>query len=247
MTEANKAGCAELRVRLCCVQSVKEQKDERLRRPRNEHRVHVAELCRTRWVRLRQNRSLVWIAGLFFAFSLLSLLANQPELLRADIALTRFVQCGENPLLTSLAIGLTLLGSGGGLAICAAPTLLWLLITRRPVAAILTVAAISGHLLNLGIKALIHRPRPQANVVDVLLPAGGTSFPPGHVMTAVMFFGFLGILCYTSTQSRSLRRFRTGYARRYRRAYRLVTRLHRRALLLGCGRRVDGGDVLFVL
>ena len=45
------------------------------------------------------------------------------------------------------------------------------------------------------IKAFIRRPRPLPPEVRVVVaPLGGTSFPSGHVLTYVAFYGFLGFL-----------------------------------------------------
>ena len=49
--------------------------------------------------------------------------------------------------------------------------------------------------MSTGIKAFIRRPRPLPPEVQVVVaPLGGTSFPSGHVLTYVPFYGFLGFL-----------------------------------------------------
>jgi membrane-associated phospholipid phosphatase len=49
--------------------------------------------------------------------------------------------------------------------------------------------------ISTGIKAVVRRPRPLPPEVDVVIaPLGGTSFPSGHVLTYVGFYGFLGFL-----------------------------------------------------
>jgi undecaprenyl-diphosphatase len=69
----------------------------------------------------------------------------------------------------------------------------WLARGRR--AAAFQLAAWGGAALSTGLKALIRRPRPLPPEVRVVVaPLGGTSFPSGHVLTYVPFYGFLGFL-----------------------------------------------------
>jgi undecaprenyl-diphosphatase len=69
----------------------------------------------------------------------------------------------------------------------------WLAGHRR--AAAFQALAWGGATLSTAIKAAIRRPRPVPPQVRVVLaPLGGTSFPSGHVLTYVGFYGFLGFL-----------------------------------------------------
>ena len=70
----------------------------------------------------------------------------------------------------------------------------WWLAGRRRAAAFQAMAW-GGAALSTGIKAAIRRPRPMPPQVQVVVaPLGGTSFPSGHVLTYVGFYGFLGFL-----------------------------------------------------
>lgn len=67
--------------------------------------------------------------------------------------------------------------------------------TGRRRAAAFQLASWGGAALSTGIKAFIQRPRPLPPEVRVVVaPLGGTSFPSGHVLTYVPFYGFLGFL-----------------------------------------------------
>jgi membrane-associated phospholipid phosphatase len=67
--------------------------------------------------------------------------------------------------------------------------------TGRRRAAAFQLAAWGGAALSTTIKAFIQRPRPLPPEVRVVVaPLGGTSFPSGHVLTYVPFYGFLGFL-----------------------------------------------------
>ncbi len=69
------------------------------------------------------------------------------------------------------------------------------LATRGRRAAAFQLAAWGGAAISTVLKALIRRPRPLPPKVRVVVaPLGGTSFPSGHVLTYVAFYGFLGFL-----------------------------------------------------
>jgi membrane-associated phospholipid phosphatase len=70
----------------------------------------------------------------------------------------------------------------------------WWLSGRRRVAAF-QLLAWGGALLSTVIKSFMRRPRPLPPEVRVVVaPLGGTSFPSGHVLTYVAFYGMLGFL-----------------------------------------------------
>lgn len=59
------------------------------------------------------------------------------------------------------------------------------------------VAAVFSTAINLLVKELIQRPRPTAAVVNVFGILNSYSFPSGHVMFYVGFFGFIGFLAFS--------------------------------------------------
>ena len=59
------------------------------------------------------------------------------------------------------------------------------------------VAALLPPLINVLVKGLIQRPRPTVDLVQVLKILDSYSFPSGHVMFYVGFYGFLWFLAYT--------------------------------------------------
>ncbi len=73
----------------------------------------------------------------------------------------------------------------------------WLM-TGQPVTALFQGLAWGGATLSTVLKALVRRPRPLPPAVQVVVaPLGGTSFPSGHVLTYVVFYGFLAYLIAT--------------------------------------------------
>jgi membrane-associated phospholipid phosphatase len=73
--------------------------------------------------------------------------------------------------------------------------LLFLLFKRKKEALFVILTALSS-LISLGIKILVNRPRPTDNIVKILVKTTEKSFPSGHVLFYVVFFGFLTVLMY---------------------------------------------------
>jgi membrane-associated phospholipid phosphatase len=63
------------------------------------------------------------------------------------------------------------------------------------------------NLFNIWLRELTGRPRPTADLVDVLIGYGGvqgTSFPSGHALHVVLFYGFLMYLASLYMSNRPL-------------------------------------------
>jgi membrane-associated phospholipid phosphatase len=112
-----------------------------------------------------------------------------------DLAMTIRLQAWQHPALAELMR----LASWPGFPpqsrlIPPAIMLAWWASGRRRAAAF-QLASWGGAALSTGIKGFIQRPRPLPPEVRVVVaPLGGTSFPSGHVLTYVAFYGFLGFL-----------------------------------------------------
>ena len=91
---------------------------------------------------------------------------------------------------------MAVVGLGGALGLA-------LLATR--LGAIWLVMALVATLSNRGIKFLVDRPRPSADLVDVSEDASGFSFPSGHVTAAVVLYGFIFYLATILIPFRPLR------------------------------------------
>lgn len=76
---------------------------------------------------------------------------------------------------------------------------LWLVRKRNNLDAILLVVAVGGGaLINLLLKLLFGRPRP--SFIDMFYEEIGFSFPSGHAMLSVLFFGVLAYLVWRHSQ-----------------------------------------------
>jgi membrane-associated phospholipid phosphatase len=92
--------------------------------------------------------------------------------------------------------GVSLLGNVPSLfraMVCLTAVLFWVFRHRLEAVSILLVFELSIH-VNTLMKMLVNRPRPTAMTVKVIELAGGTSFPSGHVMSYVAFWGWLFVL-----------------------------------------------------
>jgi membrane-associated phospholipid phosphatase len=82
---------------------------------------------------------------------------------------------------------------------------MWLLSGRRA-AAVSQTLAWGAAVVSTGLKGVTRRPRPLPPAVQVVVaPLGGTSFPSGHVLTYVGFYGFTAHLISVEVQDPLLR------------------------------------------
>ena len=110
-----------------------------------------------------------------------------------DVAITRDFQANQSPWLRYTMIAVSYIGNvmilSVGLVVLAA-ILFWILDLRLEAILIVVVYATSG-ILNGLIKLIVARPRPSASLVEIIQASSGNSFPSGHVMSYVAFWGLL--------------------------------------------------------
>lgn len=132
----------------------------------------------------------VWAAILAGSIAL-TVLAGASDRLPGDLDLLRRAQEPPVPgmplsrfvrLITTTQVVLAL-----GAALVAA---LWLG-RRQRLAALLALGLIVLPILQTGLKEIVDRPRPPAELVDLWAGFSSDSFPSGHVMSGVFFYGFL--------------------------------------------------------
>jgi undecaprenyl-diphosphatase len=173
----------------------------------------AARRFRHHLARIRENRAIVFLAMLSVAFLTLSLAARSPELLHLDRAVTQALQRGRTAWLDQAAVGCTFLGNGATLVGAGLIAAFLLLASGRPWAALLCAATLLGLPLNMWIKELVGRVRPDETLVSVVLPAVGLSFPSGHAMVSVLFYGYLALMAWIHIRHARWRRTWTfGFA-----------------------------------
>lgn len=126
-------------------------------------------------------------------FGLLAFWVHIHPVLPIDIAITREFQENQAPWLRYTMIVVSYLGSNFplfSLLIILTAVIFWTLRLRLEAIMVVGLSIVSS-LLNTLIKLLVARPRPTASLVEVIQVASGQSFPSGHVMSYLAYFGLL--------------------------------------------------------
>jgi membrane-associated phospholipid phosphatase len=150
------------------------------------------------------------VIGLFMVGSLLGLLVNSGILLvlikwhdelseawlvTVDQMVQERLHQMASPVLTQIMLAFTTLGDILGLLIVALCCSLGLLLWKRWYAAGSLLIAIGGAVvLNQVAKWIFHRPRP--TVAWALVQEDGFSFPSGHAMMSLVFYGMMAYLLF---------------------------------------------------
>jgi membrane-associated phospholipid phosphatase len=132
------------------------------------------------------------------AFGILVVLASLFNYFPVDLSITRAVQTINVAWFASLMWWVSLIGYAPQIYVLVAAIAVLLFVVGLRWEAVTALAAASGG-AGLGelIKIAVHRPRPGANLVNVLQQLNSYSFPSGHVLTYTAFFGFLFFLGFT--------------------------------------------------
>ncbi len=148
----------------------------------------------------------------FAVFVLLSILIARDATHGFDLMMLEALRGGEPGLLTGpgwlpeTARDLTALGGTPMLVVMAVIAGSWLILIRRPGAALFyTGALIGGSALSNSMKALIGRIRPDE--LYQAAPVLGHSFPSGHALLSTVGWVVLALLLMQTQQSRSARGF----------------------------------------
>jgi undecaprenyl-diphosphatase len=162
---------------------------------------------------LRRHRAKIFQAYVLIAllgFFVLAFLANTSPYLGIDLEFSRELQ-SETPLWFGyLLLAVSWLGYTIQSIVMISIVVITLgLLGLRWEALTLMLASIFCGALNYIIKLFIRRPRPSEDLVDVVQSLNSYSFPSGHPMFYVVFFGFLLFLVFTLLQ-RSWKRLLLG-------------------------------------
>ncbi len=110
-----------------------------------------------------------------------------------DVAILQWLHGQQRPLLTSMMLEMTYLGTGTVVIVVVGVTALFLWHTEHKHSARLLLAATIGNiLLNGALKLVYHRPRP--TVFAWQTTAVSSSFPSGHAMSATVVYGTVAYL-----------------------------------------------------
>ncbi len=132
------------------------------------------------------------------AFGVLTFFVKTVHSFPIDLVITEGIQSISFPPFGSLMIAISWLGFFPQSVIATMLIIVIILffgLQWEAMSAIL--AAVLATAVNLMVKDLIQRPRPTTSLVHVMARLTDFSFPSGHVMYYVGFFGFIGYLAFT--------------------------------------------------
>ena len=146
------------------------------------------------------------------AFVALAYLASLRPYFPWDVAIAQALQSYQVAWFAALMRGLSWLGFAPQVIIISAAVVLLLLLAGYRWEGLVAAIAASGTMaLNEAVKDLVRRPRPEPALVHVLRPLGSYSFPSGHVMFFIGFFGFLFFLALAILRPGWLRRLMLAF------------------------------------
>ncbi len=148
----------------------------------------------------------VTLVAILVAFVLLAVLVKTLPPFPIDLGITQLLQTIRFPLLAEFMYVISWPGFGPQAGIITAFGLLTLYsLGLRWEATTALIAALLSELIDILVKDVIQRPRPPAALVAVVGTPDGYSFPSGHVMFYLGFFGFLWFLSFTLLKPSHLR------------------------------------------
>jgi membrane-associated phospholipid phosphatase len=125
-------------------------------------------------------------------FGLLAVFVHIHPILPLDVAITHSFQQNQAPWLRITMLVISYPGSSFLLpALVLLTVVIFWSIGDRLEALFVAGLSACSLLLNLLLKVLIHRPRPSGGVVRIIVASVGYSFPSGHVMAYIAYWGLL--------------------------------------------------------
>lgn len=149
----------------------------------------------------REYRTIFFQIALFAAiaaFGVLIVIVKSAPLLTLDIQITHDLQSISSPIFAALMSFISWPGFSPQsfiISVLIVGAIYFFGLHWEAVAAL--IAALLPPILNVLVKDIIRRPRPTVDLVHVLRILNSYSFPSGHVMFYIGFFGFLWFLAYT--------------------------------------------------
>lgn len=152
----------------------------------------------------RRSDVLFWSAlgVLLVAAVVVTILAIQFPTFPGDFALLVAIQSLRSPQLDLVMYAVTYVGFEPQTLLLtgAAAIVLWIIGLRR--AAVFTLFTVLGGVLGVLIKAFVARPRPPDELLHAVSSRLDFGYPSGHALFAVLFYGFLAFIAWTSLRNR---------------------------------------------
>lgn len=131
------------------------------------------------------------IAGLVVIFLLFTAVVYSLPTSMVDIEFSEEVQEDSSPALDALMKAVSFFGVTSVALTLVFGTAISFFLLDHKVEAAFTLLTLVVSLVTFGIKVLINRPRPTADLVNIVEKAQHQSFPSGHTSFYVVFFGFV--------------------------------------------------------
>jgi undecaprenyl-diphosphatase len=183
------------------VKAVEKKTAEAVKQPVNAWRRAIdtaGAIVAKPWRRYRATVFQTYLIGAVVAFVVLAVLAKTIAYFTFDVTITRALQTYHAGWFDALMNTLTWIGFAPQAWIITLILLLFLYASGLKWETLVAFASVLGSsALGLGLKVLIDRPRPSADLVTVLTQLKDYSFPSGHVLFFITFFGFMLFLAYT--------------------------------------------------
>ena len=145
--------------------------------------------------------SIVLFTAVFLFAIIAVVVALSPAVTAIDGNIATWMHVRATPQLTDVMAAISLLGAPTTLTIVAVAGSLLLLYRRRYAeAAMLSTVVLGGNFLNFCLKHLVQRGRPVFD--DPLFSLPTYSFPSGHAMASIVFYGLLAIYVSVSARQR---------------------------------------------
>jgi membrane-associated phospholipid phosphatase len=143
----------------------------------------------------------VWFQGALVlmaaSFALLTFLVKTMPSFAIDLQITRAIQMIHFPFFTILMSLISWPGFGPQSTIITGMIIILIYGFGLQWEAVMALfAALFSTGINLLVKDLVQRPRPTSGAVNVIATLNSYSFPSGHVMFYLGFFGFVGFLIF---------------------------------------------------
>jgi membrane-associated phospholipid phosphatase len=157
-----------------------------------------------------RQKAIYVIVGLLVLFLFLTAFVYLLPTTFIDLEFSEEVQEYNHPLLDTLMKGVSWFGERTvAISSVLGTAFIFLLLGHRREALFLSLTLLSS-VLNFGLKLLINRPRPTDDLVRIVEKAQHQSFPSGHTVFYVTFFGFLIFLLYRIRQFAAAVRWGVG-------------------------------------
>lgn len=154
---------------------------------------------------LRKRGVLITIAVLAIIFLLIGLSISFPIVQKLDLHVTREVQESNGTPLDQVMYFGTFVGGSPVICTLAVALSVLLFLRRLRKMALFVLATLISLPIDMLLKHLWGRDRPNPLAVNVLLPTSGSSFPSGHVLGTTAFYGFLAVLAWIHLPKRRAR------------------------------------------